>query len=181
MPTIFTHAVVAAAAGGVTADRKTPARFWILLIVCSVLPDADVIGFRLGIAYEDFLGHRGFFHSPFFALLMTVVVMALFFRNTRRWWIFFLCFFLVSASHGVLDAFTNGGLGIALLSPFSNERFFFPWRPIEVAPIGIRAFFSAWGVKVMISEVLWVWLPVLAALVIVRRSALPPPDQFADR
>jgi inner membrane protein len=177
MPTIITHAVVAAAAGGMTAERKTPPRFWVLLILSSILPDADVIGFRLGIAYEDFLGHRGFFHSPFFALLLSAAVTLAFLRQKK----FFLVLFLVTASHGVLDAFTNGGLGIALLSPFSNERFFFPWRPLEVAPIGIRSFFSAWGVKIMISEVLWVWLPLLAAWVIVRRSASPPPDQLADR
>ncbi|NIM77978.1 MAG: hypothetical protein GTO20_04240 [Candidatus Aminicenantes bacterium] len=60
-----------------------------------------------------------------------------------------LYFFLLTASHGVLDAFTNGGLGIALLSPFDTTRHFSPWQPIEVAPIGIWAFFSDWGVKVM--------------------------------
>ncbi|NIM12838.1 MAG: hypothetical protein GTO45_29905 [Candidatus Aminicenantes bacterium] len=56
---------------------------------------------------------------------------------------------MLTASHGVLDAFTNGGLGIALLSPFDTTRHFSPWQPIEVAPIGIWAFFSDWGVKVM--------------------------------
>ena len=45
---------------------------------------------------------------------------------------------LVVASHGLLDALTDGGLGAALLWPFSDERFFAPWRPLPVAPIGAR-------------------------------------------
>jgi len=43
---------------------------------------------------------------------------------------------LVLASHGVLDAMTTGGLGAALLWPFTDARYFAPWRPIPVAPIG---------------------------------------------
>ncbi|MCA8967543.1 MAG: metal-dependent hydrolase, partial [Planctomycetes bacterium] len=70
--------------------------------------------------------------------------------------------FLATASHGLLDAFTDGGLGIALLAPFSSMRWFAPWRPIAVAPIGVGAFFSEWGLRVMVSELRWVWLPVLA-------------------
>jgi inner membrane protein len=57
----------------------------------------------------------------------------------------------VVASHGILDTLTDGGLGIALLWPFSNERFFAPWRPIPVAPIGM-AFFSSWGMRVAAAE-----------------------------
>jgi inner membrane protein len=58
-----------------------------------------------------------------------------------------------------LDASTNGGLGIALLSPFDNTRLFFPWTPIEVSPIGVKAFFSTWGLVVIKSELQWIWLP----------------------
>lgn len=67
------------------------------------------------------------------------------------------------ASHGLLDAFTNGGLGIAFFSPFDPRRYFFPWRPVQVSPIGM-AFFGRWGLRVLRSEVVWIWLP-LAALV----------------
>ena len=60
---------------------------------------------------------------------------------------------LVLASHGILDTFTDGGLGCALLWPFSDERFFAPWRPLPVAPIG-RAFLSAAGLHVALWEAL---------------------------
>ena len=87
---------------------------------------------------------------------------------STRWFFYLLLFFLISASHGILDAFTSGGLGIALLSPFDHTRYFFPWTPIEVSPIGIRAFFSNWGLAVMKSEFVWVWLPSLFIAVVGR-------------
>jgi len=34
-----------------------------LLIVCTLLPDVDVVGFFLGVRYSTALGHRGFSHS----------------------------------------------------------------------------------------------------------------------
>jgi len=163
VPSAISHAAVAVAAGIAFAPRDVPSHFWPLSILCSVIPDADVIGFSLGIPYEHFLGHRGFFHSPFFGLLLSIFLVSVFFRDieifSRPWFFYFFFFFLLSASHGVLDAFTNGGLGIALLSPFDNARYFFPWTPIMVSPIGIRGFFSTWGLLVIKSELLWIWLP----------------------
>jgi inner membrane protein len=67
-----------------------------------------------------------------------------------------------TASHGLLDAFTDGGLGPALLAPFANGRIFFPWRPIRVAPLGLGRFFSAEGLRVLRSEAVWVLLPSIA-------------------
>jgi inner membrane protein len=83
-----------------------------------------------------------------------------------RWFFYFILFFLLTASHGVLDAFTNGGLGIALLSPFDNTRHFFPWKPITVSPIGVKAFFSKWGLAATKSELLWIWLPCSLVVVL---------------
>ena len=44
-------------------------------------------------------------------------------------------------------------LGIALLWPVSNQRYFAPWRPIPVAPIGARMLTMA-GVRVVMTEAL---------------------------
>lgn len=163
MPSVISHTVVAVASGVALAPQDVPARFWIVAIACSVIPDMDSVGFFFGIPYHHFFGHRGFFHSPFWAFLMSLFVVGLFFHDaklfTARWFFYALFFFLVSASHGILDAFTSGGLGIALLSPFDGTRYFFPWAPIEVSPIGIRPFFSRWGLSVLMSELFWVWLP----------------------
>ena len=79
--------------------------------------------------------------------------------------------FLATASHGVLDAMTNGGLGVAFLSPFDNSRYFLPWRPIRVSPIGLGRFFGQRGYLVLQNELLWIWLPagLFALLVLTLR------------
>ena len=73
---------------------------------------------------------------------------------------------IIIASHGLLDAMTNGGKGIALLAPFDQTRYFSPWTPIKVAPLSVKAFFGPWGWAVIKSEFLWVWLPMLALFLI---------------
>jgi inner membrane protein len=165
MPTVITHTVIAGIAGATFTKSPMPLRFWIINVLCSIIPDADIIGFRFNIRYEDFFGHRGFFHSIFFAFVLSVCFALLFFRNyglfSAKWWRYVLFFFAVGTSHGILDAFTDGGLGIALFSPFDNARYFSPWTPIKVSPIGLRSFFSHWGLKVMICEITYIWLPLL--------------------
>jgi inner membrane protein len=59
---------------------------------------------------------------------------------------------------------TDGGLGIAFFSPFDRTRYFLPWRPIRVSPIGVASFFSRWGLEVLASELVYVWLPVAATV-----------------
>lgn len=69
---------------------------------------------------------------------------------------------------------TNGGLGIAFFAPFDDTRYFFRWRPIEVSPIGIRAFFTGGrSLDVIMSELRWLWVPVsvwLLGLIMFRRG-----------
>lgn len=156
-----------------------PPRFWWLSIFCSILPDIDVLSFAFGIDYGDVFGHRGLTHSLSFAFVLGFVVVRLWFREMRTgmrmWWVLIAYFFLVTASHGVLDAMTDGGLGVAFFAPFDNTRYFFPWRPVMVSPIGIAPFFSRYGLDVLISELVWVGVPVgVIVLVtqIVRRSRL---------
>lgn len=131
---------------------------------CSVIPDLDVIGFRFGVGYSDMLGHRGLTHSILFAAALGALLGFTLFRNAAGGnWLIFLFLFLSTLSHALLDMLTNGGLGVALFAPFSNERYFFPWRPIEVSPIGLASFLSDWGVRVILSELRWVWLPSAVA------------------
>jgi len=172
---MFSHAVVASSLG----SWYRPAllvRVWLAAIICSALPDIDVIGFHFGIRYGDFLGHRGFTHSLLFAAvlaaLVTVAILPLGTPQRGRVSIA-LYLFLVTAAHGVLDAMTNGGLGVAFFSPFDTRRYFLPWRPLRVAPIGVGHFFSPWGLAVMRSELLWIWLP--AALFALIALLVRPP------
>ena len=63
---------------------------------------------------------------------------------------------------------TNGGLGVAFFAPFDTTRYFFPVRPVLVSPIGVSEFFNAYGVQVLVSEAVWIWLPSCAALIVFR-------------
>jgi inner membrane protein len=118
----------------------------------SLLPDADVIGFPLGVHYEDPWGHRGATHSLAFAVGVGSViglVAARRFRQPLARTAIFTC--AVLASHPLLDTMTDGGLGCALFWPFDLTRYFAPWRPIQVAPIGLD-FFTPYGAIVALSE-----------------------------
>ncbi len=175
----FSHAVAALSIGTCFYRRDIPNRVWIAGALCSVVPDLDIVGFRFGIRYGDFWGHRGFTHSLFFAALLAAIVSSLGFPRVspgvNRFWIWSYLF-LATAGHGFLDAMTDGGLGVAFFSPFENHRYFLPWRPIRVSPIGIGQFFSDQGLAVLQSELLWIWLPAaLLALSgwLMRRRAAP--------
>ena len=134
--------------------------------MCAMLPDVDVIGFSFGVRYGDLLGHRGLTHSIAFAAAVASICIT---RGVRlemtrmRAWIYL---FLATVSHGMLDAATNGGLGVAFFSPLSNRRFFWPWRPLVVSPIGLNFFQSSRAVDVIYGELLWLWLPTGVALLI---------------
>ena len=149
MASAFTHVFVAAALGKAVSPEKMPLRFWTLGLFCSLLPDLDVIAFRLGIPYRHMFGHRGFLHSLPFALLVGLLVVMLAFpavqRFSRRWWVMAVYFFAVTASHGMLDAMTSGGYGIAFFSPFGTTRvIFFPGGRSSCRPSGYMVF-SAGG------------------------------------
>lgn len=161
MPSLITHTAVPIAIACVAGSRKVPPHLFAAAVAVSILPDADVIGFSFGIHYADVFGHRGFFHSPFFALLASLSCAFAWRRLGTSYLSVFAVLFLSLASHGVLDAATSGGLGIAFLSPFSNHRYFLPWGPIVVSPLGVSQFFGPWGLNVIRSELLWVWVPCL--------------------
>ena len=151
------HLAVGMAVGRVhcprDATRAQLAKAMLAYCAVSMLPDADVIAFALGIPYEHQFGHRGATHSLVFALLVAAIVAAV----TRRIRVGVLALIAVG-THGLLDMLTNGGLGVALFWPFSVERFFFPWRPLPVAPIGAHML-SARGLYVVAVEMIY-FLPL---------------------
>jgi inner membrane protein len=168
---------------------------WALI---SMLPDSDVIAFSLGVPYESILGHRGITHSMAFALIAGIAVAlvvrvstrdsgALTSRQTRphsepdrvnsvgeerrrqssprRTG---LMAAVVLTSHGLLDSLTDGGRGVALLWPFSDERFFAPWHPIPVSPIGL-GILTRYGAHVAVHELL-LFAPILLYALWPRRA-----------
>src|ERR1051325_1173670 len=122
MPTVMTHALVGAGLGTLFTSRRMPAMFRVWTAALAMAPDLDVLAFGYGIPYEAPLGHRGFSHSLLFALIAGCTVALV---NHRRVGgrLLDLCgfFFLVTASHGLLDAFTNGGMGVGFFIPFDDN------------------------------------------------------------
>jgi inner membrane protein len=183
VPTIFTHPAVPL--GLSPWFRRLPRSVIVLASVASAIPDIDVLAFRFGIPYESPLGHRGVTHSLPFAFVLAAIL-ALAVRPALSRPKLFLYFFLAIASHGLLDAMTNGGKGVGFFIPFSTKRYFLPWRPIRVSPIG-ATHFAAHAGAVLRSEVLWVWLPfaVIALsgilLRVVSRSRRPCPQAAQQR
>lgn len=158
----FGHVAVGLAAGALVAggpggSRRSLALACAGFVALSLLPDLDVIAFRFGVPYEAPLGHRGASHALSVAVAIGGLV-ALWRPKVG------LVAGLVVASHGLLDALTDGGRGVALLWPLSDERFFAPWRPIPVAPLG-RRMLSARGIEVVLAEVL-IFAPLWIAAIV---------------
>jgi inner membrane protein len=143
----------------------------------SLLPDLDVIGFGLGVRYGDEWGHRGATHSFVFSIALGL---AIGFAVRLAPWAAVgpnraagpgldrhpaprqplpavrtaVIASAVLASHALLDTLTDGGLGCALFWPFNLTRYFAPWNPIPVAPIG-WSFLSVYGLGVALTELVF--------------------------
>jgi inner membrane protein len=170
MASALSHVIVAVAMGKSFQNKELRWRELFLGALCSIVPDLDVIGYLLGIEYGDLWGHRGLTHSVLFAALLAGFLVALWYRGKPAIAMtgLFLYFFLCTASHGVLDAMTNGGLGVAFFSPFDTTRYFFPVRPVLVSPLGVSEFFTEYGIRVLANEAVWIWLPSLGLFVLLR-------------
>lgn len=176
MPTIISHMAVPLALG-LGLGRNTVSRSLLVVgVVASMLPDLDVLAFRLGIAYADQLGHRGFSHSLALAALLGILAALLARRLNSQRFAAFAFIFVATASHGFLDMLTNGGLGVAYLWPFSDHRFFFSEQVIQVSPLSLKRFFGPAGLAVAKSELFWVWSPAFFTFLItlfLRRQIAP--------
>ncbi|MBB3060866.1 metal-dependent hydrolase [Microbulbifer rhizosphaerae] len=161
MASAFSHVVIPAVIYAAFKSGSINIRLLVVAAALSVLPDLDVVAFKFGIPYESQWGHRGFTHSLVFSAAISLLVV-FFHRKIRSkpLTVFAVCF-AASVSHAILDAMTNGGLGVALYWPFSSERIFLPYRPIQVSPIGVGAFFTEKGLRVISSELFWVLIPGL--------------------
>jgi inner membrane protein len=162
MASPLTHAIVAAT---LAAGWHLPWKLGLVGVACALLPDLDAAGYWLGVPYGSFWGHRGFTHSILFALLGSVLFTWWIGRRTSIPVVQALTYcFVAMLSHGVLDAMTDGGLGVAFFSPIDQNRYFFPIRPIHVSSMSLRDLLSAHGVDVLASECVSVWIPCALAM-----------------
>ena len=165
MATVITHAIAASALSTVAPKDLPRARLAIVLGVLAMIPDLDVIGFRYGILYADALGHRGFTHSILFAAIAAVATPIIAFPKLnvlcRPWWIVVGLAFVATLSHGVIDSFTDAGLGVGFFIPFDDTRYFAPWRPLATSPLSISAFINGSAVRILMNELFWIGIPLV--------------------
>lgn len=160
MPTIITHAAVPLCLGLGLGCKIIPPRLLLAGVALAMLPDADVLAFKFGVAYGNIFGHRGFTHSLLFAFVVPLLCMMMVGRRfhcgpARSWAFLSVCLL----SHSLLDAITDGGKGVGWLWPWSDQRFFLPWQVIKVAPFALSRYATPYGHQVILSELQWVWLP----------------------
>jgi inner membrane protein len=125
------------------------------MVGLAMLPDIDAVWCGLGIRDAGLIGHRGFTHTPAFALLVGAVAGLVAAR--RRWgsgWRVALVVALVVLSHGVLDGLAQDGRGIMVFWPLSRDRYHFPWRPLPDAPTGL-AMLSRRGLATLFIEMVY--------------------------
>lgn len=182
MASIFGHIAASTALGYGFFPKETRRTTLLLAGCCAFVPDLDVLAFQFGIPYASQWGHRGWTHSVCFALgfgILVTLIYRYFNRSKQSVTVQTGVFMVLSTlSHPLLDMLTNGGRGCALWWPFSLERIFFPYRPIQVSPMGISVFFSQWGLEVIISECFWIGGPAL--LLVVLAKAIRGYEQAAD-
>ena len=168
MPTIISHGLAA-----YTLAKLSPVRWhapWLLVVAVAVaiLPDLDVVTFRLGIPYASPWGHRGFSHSIAFALLVALSLAGLLRHRLAAlgvpWYWGAILFFICMISHALLDMITDATHGPALFAPFSNTRYLASFTPIPGSPLTLTRLLSERGLQVVIAEIVWIALPCACIL-----------------
>ncbi len=173
MPSILTHPAVPLGLALACGSRLISNRLLVAGVAASILPDLDVVALRFGVAYHDAFGHRGFTHSITFAAALAFAACLVARQLRAPPFTAALFIFVAAVSHPLLDMMTNGGMGVALFWPLTEARLSAAWRGIEVSPLSLERFFGNAGVRVLRSEVLWVWLPVMAAALAARLLRTP--------
>lgn len=168
MTTLVTHIALPVLTRLALGKKIISTRLMWAGIVVSMLPDMDVILFKFGVAYANQFGHRGASHSLLFVLIIACLgaLFAPYLKSGRV-----KAFFFIGASilsHSVLDALTNGGLGVGWFWPWDQTRYFFPYAPIEVSPFHPKYFLEWRGIKVLLSELVWVWIPFTALALLIK-------------
>jgi inner membrane protein len=171
MATLYTHAVAGLGIARLYTARPMPWAYWGLAVLLPIIPDLDVLSTY---DYGTPLGHRGITHSLLFALVLGMVAAGATCRRLRvRWWSLAFLFFLVIASHGLLDAMTTRSEGIPFFWPLAAR--YGNWGLIPVSDVGFELP-DPRSSRALQSELLWIWLPtaLLVGVVTVYRSLRRP-------
>lgn len=171
MPSILGHTFAGLAVSAAFTGGRPGRRTWMLATACAVAPDLDWFTGFLPLAEGSGLAHRGMSHSLLAAGLLAATAMAVGFRAELRSPRLWACMASAAFSHGLLDACTFGGTGVAFLLPFSDARFVCAWQPMFVSPIPLSGRLLEWLLLSLGTEALWIGIPALLAFTLPRLRA----------
>lgn len=164
MSSLFGHALAGLTLSAAFMEGKPPRRTWAFAMACAMAPDLDWFTGFLDLSHSHSLSHRGMSHSLAAAVLLAAAAMLTGFRphlrSPRHW----ACMLSAAFSHGLLDACTFGGTGVAFLLPFSEARFVCVWQPIFVSPIPLSGKLLDWLLFSLGTEIVWIGIPALLVL-----------------
>jgi inner membrane protein len=177
MATIFTHPIPVLAVTVACGSKYIPARLAVAMLIASILPDIDMIGYALDYRYPSPFAHRGFTHSLVFALAVGLLALAAAPQMKTKRGIAFFAVFLAILSHNFLDAL-GGRYGVLFFWPFDEARYALPWPSFISSWLSwlspYRFFSSWWADRFIRIELLTVWTPcalfVLAGFLLRRRG-----------
>jgi len=162
MATTFSHPIPALAVSLVCGSKYVPPRLAVAILIASILPDIDIIGYAMGYRYPSPFAHRGFTHSLTFALALSLLALAAAPRMETKRGIAFFAVLLALLSHYFLDAM-GSRLGVPILWPFDEARHALPWPSSISAMLNWwnppRFFSSWWADRFVRIELLTVWMP----------------------
>ena len=162
MPSLLGHAVAGLAITHTFSRARLPRRTWVLAPLLAVAPDLDWFVSFLDFHKNHILNHRGVAHCLFGAVLLATFTLLIAFRRNQRGGQLWLCLTLAALSHGLMDACTAGGVGVALFMPFSDSRWACIWQPIHVAPLPLGREDCYLFLASLRTEAFWIGLPALA-------------------
>jgi inner membrane protein len=162
MPLPVAHGLLGASIVAALHHRPTK-RSCLPLLIGALLANAADLDFFLVLAFHSKTWHRGFTHSLMLALGVCLIFVLYFGRQRLRE---ALVYALAFASHGLLDyVTTREGSGVALLWPFSSERFAFGWVGLSEWPSRLSAMQIVQSLTVEIA----VFTPLLILMIWLRK------------
>jgi inner membrane protein len=173
MASIISHAVFGVGIGLSFMPRDADRRYVWLGGATAVLPDLDTLGGLFGRSGTDLFAHRGLSHSIAFAVVIGALLSVAVSRmrpsrtSPRR---LFCCISLAMMSHGLIDTTTTYGRGVALLAPFSTERFVSPFRPLGTPALRGQHTRTERVTALVLNELVWVWAPAITLALAVRAT-----------
>ncbi|MBP1627461.1 MAG: ybcI [Holophagaceae bacterium] len=164
VPSFLGHAVAGATLYALFQDEAPQPRTRNWALFCALAPDLDWFMTFLHLSGRHVLNHRGVTHSLCAALILATMVMVLAFRKEERNPRLWLCMLACAFSHCLLDACTQGGVGVAVFVPITKVRFVCAWQPIQVGPIPLNFKLLQGFLTALWTEVVWIGIPALALL-----------------